>query len=202
VSELTVSALRHGFTRIVGRLEENAEELNALDAILGDGDLGVSLVRGGRTLLAELPNLPEDDLGAALMRSAQAITKISGSTCGTLLATGLLSAAKRTMGRSEISWSELPNLLGGAVDAISRRGNCQLGDKTLLDAVEAARAATEGLSEPKEIVGAADKAVALVIEKLRQQPSRQGRARIFPDRSKGSADPGMVAFKRMLEALL
>jgi len=201
MSELTVAVLRSGFTKIVAKLEESADELNALDAILGDGDIGVSLVRGGRSLLAELPSLPDDDLGAALMRSAQAITRISGSTCGTLLATGLLSAAKKTMGKACVPWSEVSHLLAASVEAISRRGKCELGDKTILDAVEAARRAAEGTTEPAEIVSACDGAVGEVVEAFRHQVSRQGRARMFPERSMGNPDPGIVAFKRILEAL-
>jgi dihydroxyacetone kinase-like protein len=201
MSGITTEVLRRSFTRIVGKLEDSAEELNSLDAVLGDGDIGVSLVRGGRSLLAELPNLPDNDVGAAFARCAQAITKISGSTCGTLLATGLLSAAKVSKGLQEVPWAEASLLLGTAVEAMSRRGKCALGDKTVLDAVDAARVATEGLDDPATLIVAANKAVEVAIEKFRSEPSRQGRARMFPDRSIGSADPGMVAFKRILEAL-
>lgn len=201
MSALTTSVLRDGFTRIVRKLEESEGELNSLDAVLGDGDLGVSLVRGGRSLLTELPNLPDDDLGGALVKCAQAVTRISGSTCGTLFATGLLSAAKVCKGRQEVSWSEMSTLLAAAIEAMSRRGKCQLGDKTVLDAVEAARCASEGIDDPAALVVASDRAIAVAIERLRGQASRQGRARMFPDRSVGNADPGMVAFKRMVEAL-
>jgi dihydroxyacetone kinase-like protein len=201
MSELNVAVLRDGFTKIVAKLEESAAELNALDATLGDGDIGVSLLRGGRSLLTELPSLPSDDLGAAFMRCAQAITSISGSTCGTLLAAGLLGTAKKTMGKPAVPWSEVSGLLAASVEAISRRGKCELGDKTILDAVEAARRAAEGLTDPGEIVSASNKAVGEAVETFRHQASLQGRARIFPDRSIGNPDPGMVAFKRILEAL-
>jgi dihydroxyacetone kinase-like protein len=201
MSALTTPVLQDGFGRIVRKLENSAEELNSLDAVLGDGDLGVTLVRGGRSLLAELPNLPDDDLGMAFVRSAQALTRISGSTCGTLFATGLMSAAKIAKGRREVPWSEVSALLANALEAMSQRGKCQLGDKTVLDALEAARSATEGITEPAALIIAANEAVAAAIEKFRDRPSRQGRARIFADRSVGNMDPGMVAFKRILEAL-
>ncbi len=68
-------------------METVADELNALDGQLGDGDLGVTMTRGGRALQDILPTLPED-VGMALMACAQAITKVSGSSYGTLLATG------------------------------------------------------------------------------------------------------------------
>jgi phosphoenolpyruvate---glycerone phosphotransferase subunit DhaL len=196
---LTVTILRAGLRRVAEKLEAHAEELNALDAALGDGDLGVTLVRGARTMLAELSNLP-DDIGMSLMKCAQAFTRISGSTYGTLLATGMMSAAKATKGRLEIPWTEISSLLGGALQAMSQRGKGQLGDKTVLDTLDAARSATEGLSDPAALVEA-DQAVSACIERFRPLPSRQGRARIFGDNSAGKDDPGMVAFKRMIEAL-
>jgi dihydroxyacetone kinase-like protein len=174
--------------------------LNALDATLGDGDLGVTMVRGGRSLLAELPDLP-DDLGMALLKCAQAFTKLSGSTYGTLLATGLMSAAKMTQGRQEVPWAELPALLASAFTAMSQRSGGKLGDKTVLDALDSICAATRGLQDPASLVAAADQAVAAALDRFRDQPSRQGRARIFAAKSIGRDDPGMVAFKRITETL-
>ena len=197
---LTTEGLRDGLKRIVAKLEACADELNVLDAALGDGDMGVTMMRGCRTLMVELPNLPED-LGLALLKCAQAFTKISASTFGTLLAIGLMSAAKATKGRREIPWGEISSLLAGAGQAMSMRSQGQLGEKTVLDALEAARAATEGIEDPAALVSRADAAVAAAIEQFRLRPSRQGRARIFGEKSIGKDDPGMVAFKRLIEGL-
>ncbi len=197
---LTTPVLCHAIERIGAKLEACADELNALDAALGDGDLGVTMVRGGRSVLAELPDLP-DDVGMALLRCAQALTRLSGSTYGTLLATGLMSAAKATKGRREVPWLEISSLLANAIGAMSQRGGGKLGDKTVLDALESVRAATEGLQDPAALVAAADQAIAATLDRFRDQPSRQGRARIFADKSVGKDDPGMVAFKRITEAL-
>jgi phosphoenolpyruvate---glycerone phosphotransferase subunit DhaL len=197
----TTDTLREGFGRITAKLEACADELNALDAVLGDGDLGVTMMRGAKSVQTELENLP-DDVGMALLKCAQAFTKISGSTLGTLLATGLMSAAKATKGRREVPWNEVSSLLAGAGNSMSSRSQGQLGDKTILDALEAARDATQGSEDPSAMVSAANEAVASSLERFRGQPSRQGRARIFGDRSIGQDDPGMVAFKRILESLL
>ncbi len=196
----TVDTLRGALKRVIANLDASADELNSLDAQLGDGDLGVSLVRGARAVEAELPALPED-LGLALLKCAQAFTKLSGSTYGTLLATGLMSAAKATRGRSEVAWSEVSSLLGNATQAMAQRSGGGLGDKTVLDALDAASSATAGLTDPAEIAAAADQAVAECLDRFRNQPARQGRARIFGDKSVGKDDPGMMALKRMTEAL-
>ena len=81
------------------------------------------------------------------------------------------------------------------------RGKASLGEKTVVDAVEAVRVATEGLNDPTAILGAAIKAVNNVVERMRGLPNMAGRARIWSQKSIGLDDPGMVAFKLMIESL-
>ena len=81
------------------------------------------------------------------------------------------------------------------------RGKAPLGDKTVLDALDAARRATEGLSDPAAMVEAARAAVAEAIARVRDMPFRQGRARIFGAKGLGRDDPGMIAFQRIVESL-
>jgi phosphoenolpyruvate---glycerone phosphotransferase subunit DhaL len=197
---LTTNVLRGALARVAAKMEACADELNALDAQLGDGDLGVTMVRGTRAVASELPQLP-DDVGMALLKCAQAFTKLSGSTYGTLLATGLMSAAKATKGRTEVPWPEVPPLLANALQAMAQRSGGKLGEKTVLDAVEAVRAATQGIDDPTAMIAAAEHAVGQCLDRFRPEPARQGRARIFGDKSVGKDDPGMVAFQRIIEGL-
>jgi len=199
-TDLTTGVLRGALARVAAKMESCSDELNALDAQLGDGDLGVTMVRGTRAITAQLPNLP-DDVGMALLNCAQAFTKVSGSTYGTLLATGLMSAAKATKGRAEVPWSEVSLLLSGALKSMMQRSGGQLGDKTVLDALAAACAATEGIDDPAALVNAADQGVSKCLGHFRDQPARQGRARIFGEKTVGKDDPGMVAFQRIVQGL-
>jgi dihydroxyacetone kinase-like protein len=194
------AALSAGLAAIAAHMETVADELNALDGQLGDGDLGVTMVRGGREVVAALPSLPPE-IGESLMKVAQAFTKVSGSSYGTLLATGLMSAAKATRGRTDVAWSEVSPLLEGAFEAMRTRGKAALGDKTVLDVLAAAAEATKGLDDPAEILAAARGAVAETMDRFRDQPAKIGRARIFGEKSIGLDDPGMRAFRAILDAL-
>lgn len=194
------AALSAGLAAIAAHMETVADELNALDGQLGDGDLGVTMVRGGREVVASLPSLPPE-IGESLMKVAQAFTKVSGSSYGTLLATGLMSAAKATRGRTDVPWSEISPLLAGAFEAMRTRGKASLGDKTVLDVVNAAAEATKGLDEPAAILAAARQAVAETMDRFRNEPAKIGRARIFAEKSMGLDDPGMRAFKAILDGL-
>jgi len=197
---LTATALAEGLRRIAAHMETVAGELNVLDGQLGDGDLGVTMTRGGRALQELLPKLPAD-VGMALMGCAQAMTKVSGSSYGTLLATGLMAAAKATRGRTEVPWAETGALLRAALEAMMTRGRANLGDKTVLDALDAAAGAAEGLSDPHDILVAAANAVDAAMERMRPMQARIGRARIFGERSAGLDDPGMRAFREVLLGL-
>lgn len=197
---LTARSLAVGLACVAARMETAADELNGLDAQIGDGDLGVTMVRIGRALNDGAADLP-DDVGMALMKCVQAITKVSGSSYATLVATALMSAAKACKGRTEIPLTEMAGLLAGAVDAMKARGKAELGDKTVIDAVDAAAKAAAGLEEGTAILAAAGDAVDATMARLRDQPSRVGRARIWAEKSVGLDDPGMVAFRRMIDGL-
>lgn len=196
---LTRATLADGLQRIAAHMETVADTLNALDGQLGDGDLGVTMQRGGREIMKALPALPED-VGMALMACAQAITRVSGSSYGTLLATGLMTAAKATRGRNDVPWAELPALMHGALEAMRARGKSSLGDKTVLDALDAAARAMEGVA-PGDMVATAAAAVDATLDRMRGEPAKVGRARIFAERSMGMDDPGMVAFREVLRGL-
>jgi dihydroxyacetone kinase-like protein len=186
--------------RVKESLPQHADELNALDGALGDGDLGVTLSRAAERLQTDSPDAASD-VGLLLLNSAKAFSGASGSTYGTLLATGLMAAAKQTKGRSAVPWSEVSGLLGAAGAAMAARGKSQLGDKTVLDVIEAARRATETIDDPTKLAPAAISAIDAALAEFRTAPFKQGRARIFGEKGVGRDDPGMIAFKRIVESL-
>jgi dihydroxyacetone kinase-like protein len=197
---LTTDVLRDAIARLAAQAESCADELSAIDGTLGDGDLGVTLVRGLRSVAEQADDLPPD-LGAALLQCAKALVSLSGSTYGTLLATGAMSAAKAVRGREEVGWQEAADLLDGALEAMQRRGKAALGDKTVVDAVAATAEAVRGVDAPDAMLPAAQQAVREAIEEFRDREARQGRARMFGENSIGKDDPGMVAWLRLLEGL-
>jgi dihydroxyacetone kinase-like protein len=197
---LDAGTLIRALGRWATRMEAVAPELNALDGRLGDGDLGATLEKCAANIRVALEP-PPADVGAVFKVCAIACTKASGSSLGTLLAVAFLTAAKRTAGRTELAWSELSDLLGAVLDAMAARGGATLGDKTVLDTIDAARKATAGLDDPVAQYTAALAAVDACLDRFRGELNRIGRARIFGDRSRGLDDPGMVAFRHMLASL-
>jgi len=197
---ITTDSIKSAATKIAQLMEESADELNAADGLLGDGDLGITMVRGFREIIEVRDSLP-DDVGMALFQCAKAFTKSSGSSYGTLLATGLMSVAKKKKGQQEIQVEEISSLLDDALDAMKQRGKAELGDKTVLDVIAASSQAAKDQSDGSSVLKAINDAVTSTIDEFRSRQSKIGRARIFSEKSIGLDDPGMLAFKKMLEAL-
>jgi phosphoenolpyruvate---glycerone phosphotransferase subunit DhaL len=197
---LTVDSLREAVTRILANVQIEHEHLTSLDGQIGDGDLGITLLKAFREL-DRIKGEFSDDVGQALMQGAQAVSRVSSSSFGTLLATSMMAAAKQTKGHTEVEWSAVPEFLNRAVEAMMARGKASLGDKTVMDAVSGAAKAAAGKDTPEALLPALLDGTKEAIGSLRDKPNKIGRARIFAERTIGMDDPGMVAFKVMLEAL-
>lgn len=197
---LSVADLRAAITRLTAAMERDFDTLNTADGALGDGDLGVTMTRGMRAISDLAPTLP-DDLGQALLACAQGFTKTSGSSYGTLMATGLMSMAKVLRGRTGVEASELSTLIAGARDAMQARGKAELGGKTVLDSLDAMAKATAGLSDPAAVGKAAAEAASAAQAALKDKLATIGRARIFGEKTIGMDDPGMLAMTAIAAAI-
>lgn len=197
---ITPKTLQDATARAHAAMAVLEQELNQADAVLGDGDTGGMLARviGGMAA----PDLSrEEDLGAAFAALARATLANTGSSLGTLMATALMSMAKATKGRPSVEWPELAPMLADARDAMLKRGGASLGDKTVLDGLDAVAAALNGAQTPADAGQRATVAAEQALAAFRDRPCKVGRARMFADKSIGIDDPGMLAFAKLVAAL-
>lgn len=197
---MTSESLKSAINSIHVRIEPIGQELNELDGQLGDGDLGVTLVNGFRNMHSVSDELPSD-VGMALFACAKAMTQVSGSSFGTLMATALMAAGKQAKGRDTVEWNELSQLVRAGLEAMISRGGASLGDKTVLDSLDAVVHALEADQEANGMLNAAITAADTALFTFKSKQCKIGRARIFGERTIGMDDPGMVAVVRLLACL-
>ncbi|CAN7652892.1 DAK2 domain-containing protein [Neorhizobium sp. LjRoot104] len=198
--DFNVSDVMEAASKAASAMVHLEQELNDADAKLGDGDTGGMLARvinaiDGAAIASQ------DDVGACFSAYARAAATATGSSLGTLFATALMTFARETKGKPAVPVFELGRLLGLARDAMMARGGANLGDKTVLDAIDAVAQVLEGVSDPAEAKAKAVKAAAGVLTEFRGKPNKIGRARMFADQTIGLDDPGMLAFAKLCEAI-
>ncbi|NYZ13945.1 dihydroxyacetone kinase subunit L [Azospirillum sp. RWY-5-1] len=207
---LTSPAIAEFLDRAVQRLPGIRDQLNEADSRLGDGDTGMTVARVMEAMRAASVGLPADT-GQALAVVARAASQASGSSLASVVTIGLMAAAKTARGRETVDRAGVAALLQVAIDAITARSGAGLGDKTVLDSLDAIRAELAGhdpaapdtgtgVAAPDTGTGVAADAARRALCAFRDRPSKLGRARVYGDRSIGFDDPGMLAACLILDA--
>jgi dihydroxyacetone kinase phosphoprotein-dependent L subunit len=174
-----------------------------LDAVVGDGDFGYSLARGFEIVLSDWDDLGYDDVGSLLKKTALVLTKRIGGTSGPIWGTAFLRAGVTLTPTPNPSSDEVIAALRAAIDGIKQRGDTDLGDKTLLDALapavdELEKALNEGAPDALERAAAVARTSA---EDTKGMLAKRGRASYTGERSRDSVDAGAVGIAVMLEAV-
>lgn len=180
-----------------------------LDSVAGDGDFGMSVAKGFKQLKKEWNDLANDSIGAFLKDAGMIITEYCGGASGPIWGSAFLAAAKNTKGKEEINLDEFASMMEAAVNGIQKRGNAQLGDKTLLDAlIPTTIALREGAKENCDILTALMNGASAAregAEKTKTMVANRGRASYVGDRSLDYPDAGAMAlgviFTEMAEFL-
>ncbi|MAQ83364.1 MAG: Dak phosphatase [Maritimibacter sp.] len=195
---LTVSALNAAIGRAADAARAAEADLNAADAKMGDGDTGFTVRRLFDALDAAKPE--GDDLGEAFASLARTCSGATGSSLGTLVTVAMMTLAKPLKGTEDLPWGDLSDYLAEVRDRMLARGGAELGDKTMVDMLDAIVTATRGVDDPERMGQAAMDAASETLTAFRDRPNRIGRARMFADRTVGQNDPGMLALHRLLAA--
>ena len=184
---------------------DNEKEFGDLDAVVGDGDFGYSLARGFEIVLADWDSFDRSSPSAFLKKIGMVISGRIGGTSGPLWGTAFLRASIAVKDTDAVHGADALAMLRNAIDGIKARGNSDVGDKTLLDAlVPVADALAEdvaaGTDAPPTLRRLA-KVARRSADQTAMLQARRGRASYTGERSIGSPDPGAVAVAVILERL-
>jgi len=202
---LNIIDIKDIYREILNIMVENRDFLVNLDAVIGDGDLGLTMCTGFSAIVNELGKVDDDDIGNVITRMGMVMANAAPSTLGTLMATAMMRAGKEVKGLKEIALKEAVNMAYAAVDSIKQRGKSEIGDKTILDsfypaAVELEKAMEESLTLQEALKNAL-KGAEDGVEKTKTMMSKHGRAAYYGEKSIGRQDPGATAGMLMIKGI-
>jgi phosphoenolpyruvate---glycerone phosphotransferase subunit DhaL len=183
----------------------NEKYFGDLDAVVGDGDFGYSMARGFELVLSGWDDFDRTDIGTFLKKVAIVITSRIGGTSGPIWGTAFLRAGSTAGAVTTLDGDQIVAMLRAAIEGIKARGKSDLGDKTLLDALQPAVDTIEQeikAGHPAaEVLRAAAVTARDRAEATTEMVAKRGRASYTGERSIGTLDAGAVAVAVMLEAL-
>ena len=199
MEKLERNDLYHLFCAVRDVMSSHADELGKMDAMMGDGDLGLTMTKGFRALPELILACDSSDIGQTLIQAGMKMAGIVPSTMGTLMASGLMGGGKKIVGNPVLGPQQFADYLSGFAEGIAKRGKCKPGERTVFDAIGPAAHAAQSLLEehPKvslpEVSRQALQAAQKGVEATKDMLPRYGKAAVFADRAIGTIDQGAYA---------
>ena len=163
--------------------------LSDLDTPIGDGDHGGNMARGLQAVVAELERQDFDSAADLFkMVAMQLLSKVGGAS-GPLYGSAFLGLSQNIEGQG------LEQALAAGLAAIQKRGQAQLGDKTMVEVWIPVLAALQAGSLTAQ-------QIADYVEATKDLQAKKGRASYVGQRSVGHVDPGSASSGLLFEAML
>jgi len=185
-------------------LVSNQEHLGKLDAIAGDGDHGVGMVRGIHAAVTEA-KANTGGVGHVLVAAGNAFGDRAGGTSGILWGI-FISAIGNALGNTEkVDAEKLYGALELATETLVNKSKAKLGDKTMLDTLlPFIDSLDEQLGDGKNM-GEAWKLASEIAQKSADATAalspKIGRARPLAERSIGTQDPGAISMALIIKVV-
>ncbi|MDP9407714.1 MAG: dihydroxyacetone kinase subunit DhaL [Actinomycetota bacterium] len=184
---------------------ENEKYFGDLDAVVGDGDFGYSLARGFEKVLEGWDDLDRSDVGTFLKKTGMVITSRIGGTSGPIWGTAFLRAGMAAGPTDTLTGEQVVAMLRAGIEGIKARGQSDVGDKTLLDALvpltDTLERELQAGADPQSALAATAATARQAAEATSELVARRGRASYTGERSRGSVDAGAMALAVLLERI-
>ena len=193
--------LRDMIAALAQRIGDEREYLNRLDAAVGDGDHGTAISTAFAAAVEDIAALAEPTLGDIWLTAAKVLMNRMGGASGAIFGTFFLKGVALLRDTDSLSKAEMGGMLDAGLNGVKVRGRANVGDKTIVDALEPAVTAFAAAEDYAAAWKAAAAAARAGAESTRELVAGQGRAKYLGERAKGHIDPGAWTIALMFEAI-
>lgn len=204
-AKITTADLENWLRLSAEELSAQADTLTALDSAIGDADHGTNMTRGFSAVVGKLDAAAAGSIQQLLKSVGMTLVTTVGGASGSLYGTFFLDMGRNSPDAEQMSAAELETALRAGVAGVIGRGHAQVGDKTMVDALDPAvealsRSLAEGMPAAAAVAAAAD-AARRGSESTEPLVARKGRASYLGARSAGHVDPGSASAAILVQAL-
>lgn len=188
--------VRECLSSVTNTLSQLENRLNALDAKVGDGDTGSTFAQGARDIAQRLEEktLPLNDVSKLLLLVGERLATVMGGSSGVLMSIFFTAAGQKLH-----DGQPLPEALLSGLAQMKQYGGADLGDRTLIDALQPALEALQK-GELQAAVQAAQQGAEAT---AKMEKAGAGRSSyVNKENLDGVMDPGAVAVAEVFKAMV
>lgn len=180
-------------------------QLTELDSAIGDGDCGTGMKAGFLALKNKLGDMKDASASDVLKMAGLTMISVVEGTSGAIYGSFFIKMAGAAKDVSRIDKNAVCDMLRAGLEGAKARGeDTQVGDKTLIDALEPAiNAFCEAVQNGEDYAAAcheASEAAQKGSDSTIDMVARKGRASYLGERSRGHRDAGSYAIVVMCRA--
>lgn len=177
--------------------ENKKEELSSYDAVVGDGDHGITLARGFAAGKKTVENMESDNPDVYLKNFGRSMMGAMGGAVGPLFGSIFTELSKACVGKKEMGLEEFSDGFEQGLLKVMDMGKAAPGDKTMVDALEPAvfslkeaRKNNLGLAEGmKNAAMASEQGMKATVS----MSAKKGRSKYLREKSVGYQDAGATS---------
>ncbi len=186
---------------IARRISTEREALNRLDAALGDGDHGTSVSAAFIAAAEDIAMLNQPGAGDVWLAAAKAVMNRMGGASGAIFGSFFLKGVAAFRGKARMSKCDMDAVLMAGLQGVKTRGRANVGDKTMVDALEPAVKAFAMAGDFEAGWRSAAEAARIGADSTENLIARRGRAKYLGERAIGRIDAGATTVAIFFEAI-
>jgi dihydroxyacetone kinase-like protein len=167
-------------------LVDHLDELTALDQAIGDGDHGLNMKRGAQAIQAKLAEMEGKGLHESLKTMGKTCIAMIGGSSGPVFGTLLMTLGKELP--PEPTAQDLAVALRASIEALTRLGKAEVGQKTLLDVLDPVQKVLA--AGGPDLIARVRQCAFDSAQATADMDATRGRSSFLGDRAKGHVDPG------------
>lgn len=202
---LTIDQVKELFLYMGQRVIESKPLLTSIDSAIGDGDHGIGMEVGFKKAAEILQNNNLTTVNSIFLETGKAMISNMGGASGILFGTLFVASVKDKPIIHKLNLELLASFIQSGLEGVKARGKAELGDKTMIDALEpAVKALHQALEENEDLINALKKASEKAqdgMENTKNLIAKFGRAKSLGERAIGHQDAGATTISIMFEAI-
>lgn len=180
------------------------DQLTKADRAIGDGDHGVNMAKGFRSVANKLEQKEFNTLDDLFKAIGMNLLSTVGGAAGAIFGTLFIGGANGVIDEQLLTSESLSSFLSSGLEAVKKRGKVEVGDKTMVDALEPASRKVSQYSGENIIrsLEIASEAAHEGMEHTKELIAKVGKSKTLGERSIGFPDPGALSIYLMLSFML
>jgi dihydroxyacetone kinase phosphoprotein-dependent L subunit len=189
---------------IISIVEDKKGWLSEIDGAIGDGDHGINMAKGFAMVKSEIDDKPNELSALFHFIGMTLLTRIGGAM-GPIYGTLFMKMAKAIRGKQSLEKEDILNMLSLGLEGVQERGGAEVGDKTLVDTLYAAKSGYKSaLDQNRGMKAAIDELINSArrgMNGTEELVAKKGRSSRLGERSRGTIDAGAASCFIILEAM-